>query len=365
VTPKIGIFSVRGRLRLRLPRAWFDGRQVIFSLGLTDNAANRRIATEVVAEIGRDFRAGKLDRTFVKYGKQLPQKTTSPPTIGELWSKYCLFKKGSLKPATQYYWEVTLGRHIFACPILATEALEAKKWFLERTTGGMLWRIMSAVTSSIRWANTHDIIEKNIVSQWESVLSAVRKKNSDPRPNALTDFETSQLLEAIERSKPHYTCFVKFLFLTGCRPSEAIGLTWRQISLDGRSILFDRSIIRLGGRIVKNERSKTNRVRIFPTPVDLAALLLDLPRRSPSDLVFPSPKGDSIDYSNFRRKVWHPLAKPILGRSSTPYSCRDSFITRQIAAGKPLAAIAKWVDTSIPMIEERYFDLAAIDILPD
>ncbi|NEN92556.1 MAG: hypothetical protein F6K48_28130 [Okeania sp. SIO3H1] len=71
--------------------------------------------------------------------------------------------------------------------------------------------------------------------------------------------------------------------------------------------------------------------------------------------VFPNfRKSSFINYNNFRRRAWKEcVAKIIPG--VTPYNCRDTFISRQLAANIPPAYIAKWCDTSISMIEKFYF----------
>jgi integrase len=184
-------------------------------------------------------------------------------------------------------------------------------------------------------------------------------------PNAFTLEEQDRILEAFAHSRyySYYLPLVKFWLLTGCRPSEAIGLEWEQVSANRTSIRFDRSIGQVGSKFIKNKRSKTNRVRIFPTNEKLQILLLEINRASDSKhlLVFPSRKNKIIDYKAFSARIWKPLVEAAIGRHSTPYSCRDTFITHQIGQGIPIAVIAKWVDNSVKMIESRYLDPTALD----
>jgi integrase len=53
-----------------------------------------------------------------------------------------------------------------------------------------------------------------------------------------------------------------------------------------------------------------------------------------------------------------------VGRNTTPYSCRDTFITEQIAKGTPVAIVARWVDNSPEIIDKRYFDISAVQFTP-
>ncbi len=65
-----------------------------------------------------------------------------------------------------------------------------------------------------------------------------------------------------------------------------------------------------------------------------------------------------VRYSYFCGKIWKPVVTAIIGRDSTPYSCRDSFITHQLAGSMPLSNVCAWCDTSIPVIQKRYLDPA-------
>ncbi|NEQ37051.1 MAG: hypothetical protein F6K40_12505 [Okeania sp. SIO3I5] len=56
------------------------------------------------------------------------------------------------------------------------------------------------------------------------------------------------------------------------------------------------------------------------------------------------------------------VSEPV--KESTPYSCRDTFITEQLSNGISPTIIAKWCDTSVKMIETHYFDLSVINVLP-
>ena len=56
-----------------------------------------------------------------------------------------------------------------------------------------------------------------------------------------------------------YAALVEFLFLTGCRPSEACGLTWDNVQIF-KSIKFEYSLSIVTKKI---KGTKTNKVRLF------------------------------------------------------------------------------------------------------
>jgi integrase len=152
------------------------------------------------------------------------------------------------------------------------------------------------------------------------------------------------------------------MFLTGCRPSEAIGLTWDNIDPDYRFVFLRGGIVFTGNKKILTKNSKNKKVRKFPCNIRLRELLQSLDRSH--TFVFPSPKGKSINYSNFSRRAWDAIVNPIKS-GTTPYSCRDTFVTEQISKGVSASILAKWIDSSVRMIEKHYLDMASIEhILP-
>lgn len=62
-----------------------------------------------------------------------------------------------------------------------------------------------------------------------------------------------------------------------------------------------------------------------------------------------------MNYNNFLNGAWSKVVDPIR-RGTTPYSCRDTFITLQILKRIPESVIARWCDTSVEMIQRYYVD---------
>jgi integrase len=371
-TPKgsISVVSIKGRLKLRFPRQWFGGEQVYLSLEISDTADNQLYAKGKARDIEIEYHKGEFDWKLTKYKLQHGQ-IAKTQTIGlsDLWGRYCAYKAHKLKPKTLHYWVSTIGRHIDRCPHQDIhQALGVRGWLLAATTPNMTSRTLAALATAVDWGIRHNSISI-AVNPFIGMSADIAVERSEPQPNALSTGEKLQTIAAFhsDRYYSHYANLVEFWLMTGCRPSEGIGLEWVQINDDCTKVRFDRSIVKIDGKVIKNKKSKTNRVRTFPCQDNLTEILVDLKeRRSNNSLVFPSPTGIPIDYSNFAQRGWASIVDPILGRHSTPYSCRDTFITEQLAAGKPIAIVAKWVDNSPQIIQSRYLDMAAIDdILPD
>ncbi len=193
----------------------------------------------------------------------------------------------------------------------------------------------------------------------------------EPQPNAFTEDERDRIITAFKThegnwngktytgfSYAHYAPLVEFWFLTGCRPSEAIGLQWKHVSEDCQFIYFREAVTKAGtGRLTRVKGSKNNRIRTFPCSARLRVLLFSVrPKVVAAEApVFPSPEGRLIRYDNFCKRAWEKIVDPIKP-NTTPYSCRDTFITTQILKGIPETAIAEWCDTSVTMIQKHYAD---------
>jgi integrase len=359
----IAICSRAGRLYLQFPRAWFGGNQKYLTLGLPDNRDNRTYASNLVRRIEWDYLQGEFDRSFAKY---LPQQTAIDPQLNlkNLWAEYCAYKAKSLKPASIHYLVTGLGHHIDTCPHQQIDrALEVRDWLLEHTTPDMSRRVVAALATAVKWGVKHQRIAPS-TNPFVEMSADIRVDKGDPQPNAFSPDERARVLAAFESSRYYkfYAPLVHFWLLTGCRPSEGIGLTWGQVSTDCNKIRFDRSLIHIGGKPIENHKSKTNRVRTFPCNEVLREFLLDYRDRTAANnpLVFPSPDGKPIDYHNFSARAWTKVVNPLINRHSTPYCCRDTFITDQIAKGIPVAVIARWCDNSVKTIERHYFDASAL-----
>lgn len=359
----IAIYSPAGRLRLKFPRSWYGGEQKYLTLGLQDNSDNRLHANNLVRAMEWDYLQGTFDRTFARYLPGQPGVSTDL-NLASLWGEYCTYKTKSLKPATVHYLVKGLGHHIAKCPHQElSKALDVRNWLLNQTTPDMSRRVIAALATAVKWGIKHQKVTIS-VNPFADMSTDIRVEKSEARANAFSPDERARVIAGFETSKHYnfYAPLVTFWLMTGCRPSEGIGLTWGQITDDCLRIRFDRSIIHISGKPIENHRSKTNRVRTFPSNEELRQFLQD--RRDcelkSNGLVFPSRAGKPIDYHNFGCRAWAKVVDPILNRASTPYSCRDTFITEQIGRGVPIAVIALWCDNSTDMIQRYYLDPLAL-----
>lgn len=338
------------------------------TIGL-DSSATVKVARATGQQIDSDIRMERFDPALAKYGKQYsstslevikPKAESIDPVT--LFYKHIADKQLKAKSKQRY---IQLGTVMEKAGIakIGYNALEVKQALLKVTTLGETRKILEKLSSACRWGMRHKLVNNNPFDGIHQEMPKP-KYQTDPQPNAFSPEEQEQVIQAFKMDKrrgqnyQHYAAIVEFWFLTGCRPSEAIGLTWEDIKEDCTEIHFRGSVQTLNnGQQVWSEGSKNNKTRYFPCTNRLSSLLGSIrpADAKPGSIVFPSPQGGWINYHNFQTKVWNKVVDPIK-EGTTPYCCRDTFIRRQIEKGDSIESIARWCDTSVDMIQKCYRD---------
>jgi integrase len=371
-TPVVEVEKDRLRIRFRV-----NGQRKTLYLGLSDTKENRIKADEVARKIAIDLlNPENFDPALNKYRihrhiKIVEDKPKIPLRCIELWSQYTEAKKDGLKAKTLEKYE-NFGRLYskLKSNVLDVQSIQKELKQITKSTDRRRDALMY-LSSACKWAIKHGILESN---PYEGLYKDLPKPNymMNPKPNAFTLEERNEIIEkfATDQRKGmnyrRYTPIVKFLFYSGCRPSEAIGLRWENISDDCSRVTFCESIVQVRNRRVRSEGSKNNKTRIVTIAKKAQEMLLELKRYDSnlSGLVFTNINDEPLNYRNFSRRGWKAIVDPIKPET-TPYNCRDTFITQQLLAGTPTAIIAEWCDTSIEMIEQNYADqLKLLSIRP-
>lgn len=371
-TPKgeCSIVIRSGRLRLRIPASVYpNGKQQEIALNMADTLAGRTVSAQILANVQLDIYNGELDPTLDKYKRK---EITKQHTVYDFWCQYVAYKQPTIKVTTSHYYREIIGHKLRNCPKSIVNALAVREWLLKNTSQFYTARIIKHLSSAVDWGIRHREIEL-VTNPYIFMGQEIAPKSQQPGADAFTIAEKEAVLNAFLTSHhyDYYYPFVYFLFLTGCRPSEAIGLRWGDLCDDGDgylSINFSGAIVQIKSKSVRMEKSKTNRIRQFPVNSELQDLIEAVwnDGYQADRLIFPSRRlsDKPINYINFCHRAWNKIVDPILGRHATPYSCRDTFITEQIASNVPLSVIAKWVDNSPHMISTRYFDVSAVNFMP-
>jgi integrase len=180
----------------------------------------------------------------------------------------------------------------------------------------------------------------------------------------LTPEQVKTLLEQARNDKD-YGIFYAFLFLTGTRPSEMLGLLWSDVDFEKR-VVHIRRMQESDGAIANLTKTQAG-LRSIPMSVLLHDMLLDwcdrCPRREGQPhRVFPcigfrrykpEPRnggGYCLLYANFRTRVWIKALKRAGLPLVTPHSARHFFISALQMQGINIAVVSKLAGHANPSI---------------
>lgn len=229
----------------------------------------------------------------------------------------------------------------------------AGKIAVENWSVGTYNKRLNLLCSFLSWLLNTGAIPQNPLMHVSRRREKNKKKNERRKP--LTEDEIFTSLEAIRldtfchKSSPSkhsfYYPFLRFIFLTGVRNAEAIGLRIRHIHFGENQIEISETFARTNkgtnhaARISKG--TKTGNCRYLPMSNELCTLLQSLIQdKEPDGFVFPSPRGLSIDDKMLQRRVFKPvLIKLGLGDRDL-YVGRHCFGTRAIQQGMAVTDVA-------------------------
>jgi integrase len=346
------VCSYRGMLRLRLPRHLFGGQQKYLYLGLPDNPINQQAAQAKAQAIAADIAFDRFDDTLERY-RSVAIKPDTSPTLGELWDKYTFHKSKVLAHSTlekDFKW---IKRHIERLPSQRLrDARQIRKHLIGTLTPKAAKKIWIYLAACCQWAVDEELVDKNPFQNLPKITRGKKSGNINP----FTQEERDTIIQGFESSPyyAHYTSFVRFLFLTGCRTSEAIGLQWRHISQDLSVITFSEAIV-----YKKRKSTKTGKIRKFPVNGSLRSLLRSIQpsELTPDSLVFPSPHGLPIDGHNFLSRAWTMVLSDLPIQYRSVYNTRHTFISLCLDAGVKVTQVAQWVGNSADTIWRHYAGL--------
>ncbi|MGD1861600.1 MAG: Arm DNA-binding domain-containing protein [Leptolyngbyaceae cyanobacterium] len=368
---KVGTVTVRNsnnRLQLVFTHL---GKRHFVSLGLAHSPLNMKKAQEIAFEVQRDIEYGEFDATYQKY-RSLSNPTPDAAPSGRrsklitLWEKYVEYLRPNASPKTINGTYDPVTAHLQKCKTDGLlDPLKFRQELLKVTTQSQARRTLMQLSAACKWGLKHRMVAAN---PFEGMYLELEPTKAPP-PVAYSAEERDQIIQAFETHQgrgftyQHYVPFVKFLFWTGCRPCEAVGLRWGSVTLDCDKVHFHESIVEVSGKKERRQETKTSVKRWFTCPPRLQALLQEIRPEAPDPeaLVFPAPKGGAISEKNFNQRGWHGVLSSLglqnkEGIDMTLYNCRDTFITLQALAGYSSTTIARWVGNSSQVIEERYLD---------
>lgn len=356
----VSIINSNGRLQLRFH---YGGKRHYLSTGLLNTPVNWKLAEYKAAEIEKDILYERFDESLAKYKPVSSLSSVTPvtpiqkpkPQLDELWEKYSEFKKPQVSPST-FAKDFTKHRnHIAKLPTRSLdEASAIRDYLLANLTPDAAKRCLTQFKACCNWVMEEGLIDANPFAAMKIKAPKGATEEQDVNPFSKEERDLIIRTFASDRYYSHYTDYVRFLFFTGCRPSEAIALKWKHIT--NSVIQFRESVVVSENGLVLKEGLKTQRKRDFPINSEVKAILDEIrPEEvNPEALIFTSPKGKFIDHHNFSNRAW----KSILAKCGIPYrksyQTRHTFISLCVESHINSTAIGRWTGTSAKMIDNHY-----------
>jgi integrase len=174
--------------------------------------------------------------------------------------------------------------------------------------------------------------------------------------------ELQGILEGFERMFPHYLPFVKFMASTGARTAECVGLRWQDVA-DDCSYVWIGSSLRRGER----KSTKTNKARTIVLSPSLRQMLVLIKPTGckPTDLVFTTIEGNSINDAAFAKRYWTPVLKQAGIEYRQPYNLRHTFVTRCLEKGMSAAQVSAITGHSIQVMLNHYIGVSGRAEVPE
>lgn len=376
----VGVEVFRNKLRLRLPCEIFGGKQKYISTGLEDTLENRNKAQTQAWQIEEDISTGYFDPTLEKYRPQThltlvtPLETPlAPLSLGELWEKYTEYKSTQVEETTLRLNFNRVASHINKLPTQSLqEGVKIRDYLVANNSPYTAKRILTQLNACCNWGVKSGLIVSNPFTGMSQEIKSPKNSNESVDIDPFTAEERDIIIKAFSEHPVynHYTNFVRFLFMTGCRTSEAVALRWKHINNDCSKITFAEALVNVSSIGIR-KGLKTQEKRTFPCNKSLQSLLLSIrPENCASEaIVFPSLTGKDINAHTFNALVWKGSVnkgKQYIGivqgladegkieRYKPQYQTRHTFITLALENGMEVKDVARLVGNSPEVIYKHY-----------
>jgi integrase len=344
-------------------------------------------AQSIASQIALDVLSGNFDYTLTRYkpnahvGRtvadaqrdldearriQSDRDLVNAVDLPDLFRQFTVFKSKSLKLNSLIDYN-RIQNKLNRCPYkLAKQATEIVTWLVDdhkgKTTKG-IEKQLKLINACCNWAVSTRVLKSNPFKGLKTLIPLTKITASNKR--FFTIEERDLIIEAFDSSRyyKHYSPLVRFIFSTGCRPSEALALQWKHIKppkINFVQKLTDSGVIELG--------TKTEERRAITMNAKIAAIVTGQRKENQAldSLLFPAPKGGFIDWHNFNNRAWQTVLESLSGIDYlTPYHMRHTFISLALRAGVDAVMISKWVGNSPATIAKYYLgDVSDIE-MPD
>jgi integrase len=336
----VSLTDWKGRVRMR----WRHLNKRYSLTLFTNNKIGLLQARKLALEIESDLFNDRFDATLCKYKGIEPPREIEPLTKTmvehfEYWVKE--YKQMDCDKNVDYYHLRNTLRKWGEFDQDTILSLLNKESFGAKTYNNRL----GILKNFSKWLVRQKVWS---VDPLEEVSRKRVKKAIKPQRTPFIIEEISTILSAFKENTfcrrasryphSHYYPFIYFLFKTGVRPADAIGL--RVGSVDTVKGLIEikevlaRTVNGTNDSARVRKETKNGKERLLPLTEDLLEVIQSLlGGKQSSELVFQSFSGGAIDDRMFQRRVFKPVLKGLGIADRDLYACRHTFGSRCIDQG--------------------------------
>ena len=331
-------------------------------------------ANLICSKIELDILLRNFDASLKKYTENYPQlesstEKSSPVVIKEV-KTYTLIDVWDLWVESLDISEDTKLNHYRPLRIMIDKvnkpkpSLDCSKWLLKASENHMPSTYngrLRLLRSCLVWAIEQELTTLNPYAKLK------KRKIEQTQVKPFTIDEMKNIINGFGKIQPAYKDFVTFLFLTGCRPSEAIGIQWRRIDFERGEITICDSLPKTVSEGHKRKSTKTGSVTVLKINEGLRSVLSQIELGSPEDLVFKSSlsKNGIINLKNFWVH-WGKVLTHTKIEYRKPYTTRHTLASHAIDQGLSLVEVAYILGhTDTSMVSKVYAHMINKPDLPD
>lgn len=320
--------------------------------GKWENKRDRRLAESIATKIENDILAGSFDASLSKYRhKALLTSPQAAPSLPKNSKKTCwldLFEPWvealnlSARTAAGHYQ--VLRRQVQKA---GNPSVLEVKWFSSaKISASTFNRRLSMLRSLIKWCRENNLIDFDPLVGVAHRKPAIEEQQSqEDKCRPFCHAEVTRIVDFFYLKHPTYGPFVEFLFATGVRTGEAVGLLWSSVDLEKKTISIKRSVTRSPGKYEKvASRPKTRQsVRVLRMNSRIFNLLVSIKPTTfnQGEFVFKSPTGKCIDHGNFRNFYWKPALAQLEIPYRKPYATRHTLLSEALEQGLTVPQVAQ------------------------